>query len=338
MCWGSCLGVLSSGGQQWAVPTAAPGVQAVSSTAGRKRECPSFKTAAAKRPPLTQGPRPPGCELRVGCLVSCPENLSGVGPHPPPHQLQALLQASARATYALGEGWHRSLLQAPGWRWMGVWWEGNAWHTPVSRPSCRLAPQVCCLGMEKRFSAPPPSRSHGPGLPEGPERGRGGGVGRLPAHLCSVLYFGRASAGPAGWPHYAPGAPRSALRLHRPLPQLCAGCEPASPGPLLARGGQGCGAEARVTALARGASTGRRSARRARCAHSLPRASRVGGAMPPEPEPQPYSSPGPAAISAPARTCCGPRRRRRFGDNDAGAAPRKHSRCRAAPVAAPGAL
>ena len=80
---------------------------------------------------------------------------------------------------------------------MGVWWEGNAWHTP----DCRLAPQVRCLSMGKRFSAPPPSRSRGPGLPEARRGGVGagrGGCGRILAR--NILYFGRASAGPAGWP------------------------------------------------------------------------------------------------------------------------------------------
>lgn len=172
--------------------------------------------------------------------MSCPGTSLGLGHHPSPTSSRHSCRFLYVPPYALGEGWHRSLLQAPGWRWMGVWWEGNAWHTPVSRPpagSTSVLPRdgEAVLGPA---SFPVPR----PGPTRGPEPGRGGGAGRLPAHPCNVLYFGRASAGPAGWPHYAPGAPRSALRLHGPLPQLCAGREPAPLAPSPRGAGRGCGA------------------------------------------------------------------------------------------------
>lgn len=171
---------------------------------------------------------------------------------------------------------------------MGVWWEGNAWHTPVSRPSCRLAPQVCCLGMEKRFSAPPPSRSHGQGLPEA--RSGGVGAGRGGCRRIFAVYYtlaGPARGRPVGHTmRPAPRALRSGSTARSRSSALAASPRPRPP-PRAGRAG-GVVREARVTALsARGASTGRSVS-----APSPPRAQpaagfRVGGAMPPEPEPQP---------------------------------------------------
>ena len=90
------------------------------------------------------------------------------------------------------------------------------------------------------------------------------------------------------------------------------------------------------------------SARRARRAHSPPRASEPVGRCRPSPSPDPSPSPGLAADGAPTPAAPTPAPGPAAAATataaaaaaaetmDAGAAPRKHSRCRAAPVAAPG--
>lgn len=222
--------------------------------------------------------------------MSCPGTALGLGCHPSPTSSRHSCRFLHVPPYALGEGWPRSLLQAPGWRWMGVWWEGNAWHTP----DCRLAPQVRCLSMGKRFSARPPP---GPAArayprPGGGAWGRGGEAAG--ASLPGMYYT---LAGPARGRRVGPTmrpAPR-ALRSGSTAGGARSSAPAASPRPRPPpRAGRAGGVvrEARVTALsARGASTGRSVS-----APSPPRAQpaagfRVGGAMPPEPEPQPQPEP-----------------------------------------------
>lgn len=173
--------------------------------------------------------------------MSCPGTSLGLGRHPSPTSSRHSCRFLHVPPYALGEGWHRSLLQAPGWRWMGVWWEGNAWHTPVSRPSCRL--HKCAASGWRSGSRPRPLP--GPTARAYPRPGAGawgrGGEAAGASLQCIILWPGQRGAG------------RLATLCAR-RPALCAPAPPPAsaalrwlraraPGPLPARGGQGvwCG-------------------------------------------------------------------------------------------------
>ena len=128
----------------------------------------------------------------------------------------------------------------------GGGWECGGRATPGTYPShgasCRL--HKCAASAGGSGSRPRPLP--GPAARAYPRPGDGGvGAGRGSCRRIlapNILDFGRTGVRPAGWPHYAPGGPRSALRLHGPRPQLCAGREPAPPAPSPRGAGRGCGA------------------------------------------------------------------------------------------------
>lgn len=199
--------------------------------------------------------------------------------------------------------------------------EGNAWRTAVPRAE-PAAPPAPSPGLGQLFSAPPPSPSCRPR-----PRGGGGnwGAGRA-AHLRGESTSARRARGRRLAPRCAPlRAPRSGPGPAPSPPQ-----RPRPPPPPRAGRAGGVVRAARVTARSsRGASPGRSVS-----AHCPPRAAQPAGRCRPSPRPRPRPRPAadgsprpgaPAAAAAAAETM------------DAGAAPRKHSRCRASPGAAPGA-
>lgn len=199
----------------------------------------SFRDSSAKRPSPNPGSSAPWCELSSTWFPK--GSRSGAGLPPLPHQLQTLVQVSARATLHLGGG----VAQPPRFKHQGGGGLGAWGPVPGKHPSQGAEPpavQVPCLWRAKRFSAPPPSQSRGLGQPERGLEGEVGGAGRLRAHLCGASTLA-AGAGRAGWHQCSPRAPALCAWAPRPTPAALRRPRARAPVPLPARGGQGvwCG-------------------------------------------------------------------------------------------------
>lgn len=202
----------------------------------------SFRDSSAKRPSPNPGSSVPWCELSGAWFPK--RSRSGAGLPPLPHQLQTLVQVSARATLHLGGG----VAQAPRFKHQGGGGLGAWGAVPGKHPSQGAEPpavQVPSLWRAKRFSAPPPSQSSGLANRRGDWRGRWGGVQEG---------YGRISAGQVLSPRVRGGgvgrlapvcarAPALCAWAPRPTPAALRGPRARAPVPLPARGGQGvwCG-------------------------------------------------------------------------------------------------
>lgn len=174
---------------------------------------------------------------------------------------------------------------------------------------------------------PPPSQSHRLGPRRGACRGEEGGATRphlcgesLLAPLCAPICTPLTSLSTPGSAPRAPLCIRCSSTL-RPAPRSAPAAEPAPPAPTPHGAGRGCGAggtsdSALLARRLHGAQCQR--AQPAGDAARAPVRARARGRLLTAPPPPPP----PAAAAAETM--------------DAGAAPRKHSRCRAAPGAAPG--
>lgn len=251
-----------------------------------------------------------------------PRNLSGAGPPPSPTPGTPAGFCTCHLT-----PWVRGGTGPASKHQGGGGWECGGRATPGTHPSpgenCRLAPQVCCLGMEKRFSAPPPSRSTARAYPRpgagSVGAGRGGAAGA--SLQCIILWPGQRGAG--RFIHTMRPAPRALRSGSTARSRSSALAASPRPGPLPARGGQGCGAGGTVTALsARGASTGRSVQLRFEPASAQPAAGfRVGkGDAARAQAPALARAPG-RPLTAPQPGLPRPRRRRRFGNNGRGSRP-----------------
>lgn len=231
--------------------------------------------------------------------------------------------------YILGEGEPRPLPSSTRVAVGGSVWD-NAWQTPLSAAFSHLSGKRPALGWGSD-SRPRPLPGPQAGALRREEEGEVGGAGRPGASLRGK-YFG---CGPRGAGRLAPLCARlCASRLCALRPALPA-AEPAPPAPSRRGAGRGCGAG--------GTSDSALRAWRlhgAQCQRAEP-AARTARRGPPQPAgrccPSPSRSPRPAADGAPAPAAPAPVAAAAAETMDAGAAPRKHSRCRASPVAAPGA-